>query len=367
MNRTIILRCVLQRCLPPRVVLRALLVAVCLAGCVADPEPPGDQVVRDAPSGVIVVNEGVWRQDNATLTLYQPATGVAVQDYFTLRNPGLRLGDVANSIAVRDSVAYVAVSTSRTVEVLACRTGLTLGRVMMPPGNEPRQIAFLDSTTAFVSCFGDSVVEFDPRTLQVRRVIAVGPAPEGIACAQGHVFVAVSGLGFYRQQEPGAGTLAVIDPASGRVVASVLIGPNPRPVVSRPSAGLLYVLYGLPDSVGGIAELDVRTLSVRRRWPLVNARDLAIDDATGQAYAITGDGVVRVDLTEPAARPVVFVPATDWPGRIFYAIAASPDGGVYVCSLVSYTAPGEVLVFNRAGTRTARFASGINPGDVGFY
>lgn len=356
---------VIRTCVTKAVWPLALIVATLVASCVADPLPPSTPDVGGAVTGVLVVNEGVWRQDNATLTLYDPATGIATQDYFALRNPGLRLGDVANSIAVREGRAYVAVSTSRTVEVFDCDSGVSLGRVRLPAGNEPRQIAFA-GTSAFVSCFGDSVAQFDVRTLNLVRTFAAGPAPEGIAVFGGRLFVAISGYGFYRQHEPMAGTVQVFDVVGGGRIGAIEIGPNPRPMIADTARGLLYVLYGLPDSLGGIAEIDARAMMVVRRWPLENTREMALDLRGRIAYATTGQGVMRIDLNDTLTAATVLVAGSQWPGRIFYSLAAAPSGALYLATLTSYTLPGEVLVFE-AGTLTRRFPCGVNPGDIGFY
>ena len=91
----------------------ALLVGGCIADPVSGPLPDTVNAVR----GVLVVNEGLWRQDNSTLTFYDPATRTAVQDYFAVRNPGLRIGDTGNDIVVAGSRAYITMTESQNIEV----------------------------------------------------------------------------------------------------------------------------------------------------------------------------------------------------------------------------------------------------------
>ncbi|MBS1912172.1 MAG: hypothetical protein JST22_09315 [Bacteroidetes bacterium] len=349
------------------IVLLLPVLALAAAGCIADPAAPSAGPSVHALSGVIVVNEGVWRQDNATLTLYDPGTGAAEQDYFTHRNPGLRLGDVANSITISNGIAYVAVSTSQTVEILECASGRSIGRVRLPDGNQPRAVTLVDSVTAYAACFGDSIVRFNPRTMSVGQVTAVGPAPESIVYADSLLFVANSGYGFYRQQEPKAGTVGVLDPWTARELALIPVGPNPRLIRYAPRIGMLYVLYGLSDSVGGVVEVDPATLRTMRRWPVVNTRDMAIDEQGGMIYVIGGEGVVRINLALDGGAPSTFLPASVFPGMAFYSIGAAPGGDVYMGITADYSAPGEIVVIARDGAIRQRFPAGINPGDFGFY
>lgn len=350
----------------PRILLLFLLLPL-FAGCIPDPTAPDVEEPPQTATGAIVVNEGVWRQDNATLTFYDPATGRAVTDYFAIRNPGLRLGDVANSMTVRNGRGYIAVSTSGTVEVIELRTGKSLGRIRMPAGNEPRQVAIIDDSTAFAACFGDSVVRFNPTTMSAGGTIAVGPAPEGIAYIEGKVLVANSGYGYYRQDEPKGGTISVLDPASGVEERLLRVGPNPRQIRHLASRRRLYILYGLADSTGGVVELDPATLVERRRWVVRGAVDLAFDERRGIGYVIGSEGVMKIDLT--SEEPVgAFVPLSAWPGITFYSLGVAPDGeSIYLGTYSYYTLPGEMLIFNRAGALTGRFATGLGPGDVEFY
>jgi streptogramin lyase len=313
------------------------------------------------------VNEGVWRQDNATLTYYDPSDGTTILDYFTVCNPGLRLGDVANSVAVWNGRAYIAVSTSRTIEVIDPATGRSLGRVRTPEGNEPRAVAIVDSATAYAACFSDSVVRFNPMTMAVTGIVAVGPAPEAVVYAAGHVLVANSGYGYYRRFEPKAGTLSVLNPVTGADERQVPIGPNPRQIRYDSARGRLYVLYGLADSAGGVVELDAATLLELRRWRIDAAVDIVVGAREGVGYVIGKQGVMAIDFASAGAEPRVFIPAEAWPRRTFYSLGLAPGGALYLGTYTYFTMPGEVLVFDGAGALASRFTAGLGPGDFALY
>ncbi len=347
----------------------AILCAITAAGCIADPTSPPPDLPPAGTSGVLVVNEGLWRQDNSTLTYYDPASASAVQDYFTLKNPGLRLGDLGNSITVWNGRAYIAVTTSQTIEVVELASGSSLGRVRLGAGNEPRSVVIIDSATAYATTRLDSVVYFDPMSFRNGGGMAVGPAPEGIAYGAGMMFVANSGLGALRRYEPGAGTIAAIDPKSGEVNWTLDLAPNPRVLHFSESANRLYALYGIYDSTGGVAEIDPVEGKILRRWTMGDAWDLAVDDGAGIAYAIGGAGVLAIDLNAPSAPPRILIDSSDWSGAIFYSIAVSPArGDIYIGMTRGFTpVPAEVIIVDRNGSLRGRFQAGIYPGDIAFY
>lgn len=345
------------------------LILLLLTGCVADPTMPDGGIWQSGTSGgVMVVNEGQWGQDNSSLTHFNPSSGEAVTDYFSISNPGLRLGDLANSITLFNGRAYIAVTTSRAIEVVDLATGRSLGRVRLDGALQPRQIAIADGTHGWATTLADSVIEFNPSTLNVTRSIAVGPAPDGIAVAGGRLFVANSGFGLLRQNEPEAGTISVIDVAGGDLVATIRDLPNVRRLHHDPDADRLYALYGLPESPGGLAEIDLSSLKELRRWSVNNTVDAVFDDASRLVYIAGGDGVVRIDLMA-SREPERFIDSSSWPGSIFYSLGVSPStGNLYIGRMKGYSPlPAEVIIYDRRGSLKGRFPCGIYPGDFAFY
>ena len=351
----------------------ALLAALAVVGCVADPSvtPPG-AIGTDSLRGVLVVNEGLRFQDNSTLTFYDPTSREAVQDYFARQNPGLRLGDTGNDIDIRNARAYIVVSTSQNVEVVELPSGRSLGRIRIG-GGDPRKLAIVDDSTAFVTLLAsDEIVRVDPRSLAVGERIAVGPAPEGIATLAGRLFVANSGYGFYRRHEPKAGTISVIDARSGAELALLEPGPNPVVVQADALRGRIYVLYGMAhaDSSGGIVAYDAATLAEAARWSVPGAGvagEMALDASRGRLYLVDGGGdLARIDLDSdaPARRFVQGGP----PSTLgYYGVGVSPvDGAIYASSVASYTLPGRVVVIEPDGRVRDRFDAGLNPSSFGF-
>jgi len=349
-----------------------LILSLVCSSCVSDPaHPADDDLVGDFSHGVLIVNEGLWRQDNSTLTYHDPATNRTVQDYFGKRNPGLRLGDTGNDIVVWNHRAYIVVSTSRTIEVLDLPSGTWAGRIRFPESAELRYMAIGDDSTGFVSTRDDELVQFDPLTFQAGRRISVGPAPEGVAVADGRVFVANSALGRLRQDEPLANTLSVIDPSGKEPTRQLSVGNNPWTIHFMPGTDRLYVLSRplYPDSVGALVEIDPKNIREIRRWTIINPNpmEMAFDNSNNIAYVLGSQGVMKIILAEGASNPEIFIRSAPHDVGGFFDIGVSPQGAIYVSDARQYTTPGNVLVFSPQGEMLGRFESGLNPGAFGFY
>jgi hypothetical protein len=348
-------------------------IAIIASGCIADPvvsgPPPSSD---DTAHGVLVVNEGSWHLDNSTLTFYDPNANIAVQDYFAVKNPGLRLGDTGNDILIDGDRGYVAMSQSQNIEVIALPSGKSLGRVRIAEGGDPREVVIINDSLGFATLvLDDAVVAFNPRTFVAGNRIPVGPAPEGIATDGRRVFVANSGYASIRQTEPKAGTISVIDVQSRTETTTITVGPNVIDMQILPTAGKLYALYGMPypDSVGGVVEYDLTTLKEVHRWMISGAGiagEMAIDSAAGQLYVIGRDGVMRIDLQ--GGDPGLFVPSAGWTVLGFYGLGVSPSNGdVYISYTRDFSIPGETLIYNRSGVLLEKFPCGLNPGTIGFF
>jgi hypothetical protein len=63
------------------------------------PEPEVKPVL--GKNGAYILSEGLFRQDNTTLTRFDAGSGLITNDFFARANPGLRLGDTGNDMVLR--------------------------------------------------------------------------------------------------------------------------------------------------------------------------------------------------------------------------------------------------------------------------
>lgn len=342
-----------------------------IVGCrdnVLQPDP-----IPASVQGAYILCEGLWRQDNATLSKVDEASGMVTNDVFARVNVGLRIGDTANNMVLKGDTLFVVVSTSRSIEILRASSGVSLGRIRLPQmGQEPRKMVIVNDTTAYISNLDDSITEINPRTFTVRTArIAVGPAPEGIAATSQYVVVANSGFGDFRATEPKAGTLSLVDLTTRREVRTISGLPNAGDVMTNRSRTRLYAAYRhlpmLRDSLGGIVEFDAATLQELRRWRMKSPSSLNFS-STGDTLFYLGDsGVEMLALRVSDAKPTVAIRRTEM-NEFWYGLAVHPrSSALWICNARDFSTNGEVIVRRVDGTIVRRFDVGINPNTVVFF
>ena len=89
-----------------------------LAACKKDePTPKGE-----FSTGVLVVNEGNFGNSDGSLSFYNTTTRVVQQNIFGLKNKGLALGDVVQSVRVESNLAFIVVNNSNKMVVTDANT-----------------------------------------------------------------------------------------------------------------------------------------------------------------------------------------------------------------------------------------------------
>lgn len=140
-------------------------------------------------SGVYILNEGYFASDNSSLYYFDLKNEKMIEDYFLGKNPGKKLGDVANDMGIYGSKLYITVNRSQKVEVVDAETGVVVKTVNV---DEPRFLAF-HGKHAFVSSYTNKVFVLDTASLAIVKEIEVGRTPEQLAVSGDRVFVANAG------------------------------------------------------------------------------------------------------------------------------------------------------------------------------
>ena len=338
-----------------------VILSLFLIGCVRDPGPLEAMTPLPSAKGVYVLNEGNFGRGNSTLSYYDLQTGTVYEDVFFAVN-GKMLGDVGNAIFLRQDRCYIVVNNSNKIEVIDPVTNTNTGTITIGAGQSPRQMAFLNDTTALVTNLYDGsvlVVHLQSLTTGIR--IPVGPNPDGITIVDGKAVVANSGLGAGR-------SISVIDVQTLAVMRTMDIGDNPVAVAATPE-GMVYVLcagfYGsgsIPDdsTPAQVIVIDPRTTAIVDSIDIPGHAYTIAVSGTGLAYVPSSDSVMVIDTR--AHR----VTGTFARGA-FYAVGVEESSGdIYLSDAKNFAQPGEVLVYASDGQLRTRFTAGVIPGSFAF-
>ena len=131
-----------------------------------DPE----EILTDG-HGLFIINEGNFQYGNASLCYYDPATKEVQTEVF-LRANGFKLGDVAQSMTVRDGRGWIVVNNSHVIFAIDADNCRETGRI--EGFTSPRYIHFVSDDKAYVSQIWDNRIAIvDPRRYEITGYIEV--------------------------------------------------------------------------------------------------------------------------------------------------------------------------------------------------
>jgi len=347
-----------------------------------DPEPvllEQSQVIADAGhTGVYVLSEGLFNQNNSTLSWIDFTTGQADSwtsatgrsfDAFEKVN-GRRIGDTANDLLLYGSRLYIAVSESSTIEILDASTCSSLKQIPLSRdgiASQPRRMT-AQGGFVYVCCFDGTVTRIDTLTMRADATVQVGRNPDGICHANGKLYVSNSG-GLDTQNPDN--TVSVIDTNTFTETKRITVRSNPGSIYADGTD--VYVVsrgifdYGTMDYDSRLHQIDTQTDQVTATYdiPILN---MDIVDGKAWFYGYGAGGTIQIlDLSTGQILDSDFI--TDGTHvECPYSIKVEPTTRkVYICDALDYVTPGSLLCFSPDGRLLYRVQGiGINPNTVAF-
>jgi YVTN family beta-propeller protein len=348
-----------------RPVLSLFLAISILASCKKNdtPAPP-----LAPTNSILVLNEGLFGQNNTSITAFNISTNTATTDAYKNVN-GSGLGDTGNDMLVYGSKLYVVMNVSSYLEIAEAKTLKSLKKIPMKNGAADRSPRFAIGSggKVFVSSWDGTVAVLDTATLTITKFIAVGSNPEQMAVANNRLYVCNSGgLNFPNFDS----TVSVIDLGSLTETTKIKVGINPTRIVADES-GFLYVTS--PGNFGSIAPRITKINAVNNTVAVAANRNVATLAWHNGKLLATGsfgatDKVIQINTADLSTASAGFI--TD--GTVIttpYGLKIDPSNGdVYVCDAKDYISSGSVTCFDNNGKRKFSFstAPGLNPNSVVF-
>jgi len=338
-----------------------LLTLLTVTGCKENPIAP-DLPIEQAKKGLYILNEGLFSQNNSTITFYDLTTQQVTQNVFEAAN-ARKLGDTGNDIVISGRTAFVAVNVSNKLEIFNTNNFKSKGTVDLGENSSPRRIWAKDSVTVYVSGYSGKVYKVNANTLSIEKEIPVGSFPEGIIEHGGKLFVANCGLG-------GGNTVSVIDLATDAVVKTITVGTNPINLVKDRNNFVYTVCKGRYDSsdIGGaLYRIDPVTMQVQDSIIVTQNPEDAIVTADNVMYLLNNLGLIKVDLNQRAPVAELVVDGMSINTIYGYPLSLVFDPVsklLYIGNPKDFVQNGEMVVYDLDGREIRRFNTGLNPGSV---
>ncbi|SES85500.1 DUF5074 domain-containing protein [Hymenobacter actinosclerus] len=330
-----------------------------------DPTPDSQPIVTNS---VYIVNEGNFTRSNAEISLFSKASSsVTNKSLFSSAN-GRSLGDIAQSMAVRDSLGYIVVNNSNKLEVVslarfkskATIENLKLPRYFVAASSEK---GYVTETVSYSTASGQVSV-IDLKTNKVTRSIAVGKQPEKLAVVGSRLYVTNNG----------DNTVTVINTTTDVVEGTITVGDGPNSVVADrngrvwvlSSGKIVYTTTGSTRvSKGSLSQIVPGQLTATtREMPSDQSSPgrLTINGSLDQLYYTYLGGVYTLNINEATlpTKPLI-------KRGSFYGLGVDPQDGTIYGGLASFTASDKVIRFKSTGAAIDSFTVLAGPNGFVFY
>ena len=325
--------------------------------------------------GVFITNEGNFTYGGASLSFYQPDDKHIENDLFQRAN-AMRLGDVAQSMAIRNGIGWVVVNNSHVVFAIDVETLREVGRITDLPS--PRYICFVSDEKAYISQIdSDRIIVVNPKKFEITgEIVCPMTTPyrtgstEQMVVVGDYLYVACWS---YQKR------ILKIDTRTDEVVDFVDVGIQPKSIVVDKNDKLWVVSDGgyegnaLGYESAKLYRINPENLAIEKLFELGqnsvgdasrSASRLKINDRGDRLYWIDG-GVWRMAIdaeelpSEPFIKPVVGV------GRcLYYALGIAPDTEeVYVGDALDYQQRSIIYRYSVEGKLLDNFTAGVIAGD----
>lgn len=343
----------------------ALCALLFFTACEKDPEGNGDET-QDFLSGLLILNNGSWGDNNASVSLYDPETKQLTANMFYDAN-GRGLGDLGQDIMISGEDVYIAVNGSQIIFVTDKSLKIKKEITAEVGGNKlsPRYFA-AGGDKVYVTYYEGYLGEIDPSKDYAVRTTAVGPNPEGVAYAGGNLYVANSG-GYVDGYN---NTVSIVNASSFTETSTITVNTNPCAVIANASETIVYV-----SSFGNYTDLPSMLQAINVSDKTVS--DTGYENVSGVTYGKNDKLYVLCGGYDSEWNPfpgTIYAhnAATNSKAGVFaaggitipeaYSISADVATGYVFAGSSDYKNTGDIYLFSEDGKLVDTFdTGGINP------
>lgn len=341
--------------------------AIAMNSCMKDDMRP----VTDFDTGnrgVFVVCEGNFMYGNASLSYYNKDLK-SVENTIFLRANGIPLGDVAQSMVINDSTAWVIVNNSGKVYALDSKTFKYKGKITGLVS--PRYMQFISTDKAYITdLYSKCIYVVNPVTYSIIKTINIDNNSNEYYRHSSEQIV-FSGSKMFVNSWSYDNKILVINTLTDELEDSVEVLKQPRKIVIDKNEKLWVLCdggYSGSDYAGdaGIVKIDCSSLQTEQTFLFADgskAVDMKTNKTGDTIYFINGN-IYRFPVTATSLPNEAYIEAGN---KNFYAIGPDPENSdLYVSDAVDYMQSGVVYRFNSSAVCTDTFNVGIIPNSFVF-
>ncbi|MDR2825095.1 MAG: YncE family protein [Prevotellaceae bacterium] len=344
-----------------------------------DPQEPTITPERSEIAGLYILCEGVWHNNNSTLSYFEYETASFTNSYFELKNPTVSgLGDTGNDLKIYGTKMYAVMNSSNLVEIMNAQTAQHIATIEVP---NCRYVAF-DGGFAYVTSFAGRIVEgdrqlgyvakIDTATFQIVATTEVDFQPEELAVAGRKLYVVNSGGYNSPNYSNNISVINLIDLQNFQVTKNITLPDVNLTKIRADKNGMIWVMANgnyddLPPSLTVINSQNdqiVETLNLN-----ISNFDICGDSLYFYGSVFNTEtykynvsyGIVDINLRKQVASEII-TDGTETQIVAPYGIIVNPkNGDIFISDALNYNSHGKVYCFNRNGVQKWNRSAGISP------
>lgn len=346
-------------------ILTLLLSIILIVSCKKDPKP--EIVNTQYDNGILCMNEGLFQQNNATLSYYDLDSNKTTLNQFSTLN-GRGLGDTANDMIeytyLGNPYIAIAVDVSSQIEII---DAITLKSIKQIPifnntnAREPRSVKYHENYLYSIN-FDGTVCKIDLATHTVTSLVNCGLNPENTELIDNKMYVVNSGGLNYPTYD---NTITVIDLNSFSVVSTIETDINCSSII-KDNQNELYTI-----SRGDYSTIQPQLLRINATTNItiqafnIDLSSMAYYNNTIYYYDNSDQSIHTFNTTSETENSDIVIDCSSF--QTFYGLYINElEQLIYLVDANGYTNSSIIRCYTMAGSFKYEFTGGLNTGQLLF-
>lgn len=319
-------------------------------------------------NGVFIICEGNFMYGNASLSYYDNIKN-NVENAVFLKANGIPLGDVAQSLTIHDSIAYIMINNSGKIYAININTFKYKGEISGL--TSPRYMKILNPSKAYVTdMYSKCIYVINPQTYSITNIIDIGIDSRPYYRHSSEEIV-ISGDYAFINSWSYDDKILIINTKTDLLIDSVEVFKQPKKIVLDKNKKLWVLcdggFQGSPYfGERGIIKINTETFEIEQKFLFQENNtltDLKINK-TGDTIYYINTHIYRYHVDENVMPSQEYINSE---GKNFYGIGIDPyNSDLYVSDAIDHMQSGVVYRYDSRKNYIDHFEVGIIPNSFVF-